>query len=96
MNKLEQITMVKDYGKIKIKLGEVMKEKNLTRHQLSKMTNTRFEVKTNGILVKLKELTVMFCHVFAMCLNVKLMILLNMNHKNISTFSTKVLIFLFC
>ena len=27
MNKLEQITMVKDYGKIKIKLGEVMKEK---------------------------------------------------------------------
>lgn len=60
MNKLEQITMVKDYGKIKIKLGEVMKEKNLTRYQLSKMTNTRFGVKTNGILVKLKELTVMF------------------------------------
>jgi len=44
MNKSEQITMVKDYGKIKIKLGEVMKEKNLTRYQLSKMTNTRFEV----------------------------------------------------
>ena len=32
------------YGKIKIKLREIMEEQELSRYQLSKMTSTRFEV----------------------------------------------------
>lgn len=44
MDKIKQITTVKDYGKIKIKLKKLMEERNLTRYQLSKLTSTRFEV----------------------------------------------------
>lgn len=44
MDDRKQITTVRNYGKIKIKLREIMDKKELTRYQLSKMTNTRFEV----------------------------------------------------
>ncbi|MBQ3136386.1 MAG: helix-turn-helix transcriptional regulator [Clostridia bacterium] len=44
MEKLNEITTTKDYGIIKIKLKEVLDEKSLTRYQLAKLTNTRFEV----------------------------------------------------
>ncbi len=44
MENLKEITTTKDYGIIKVKLKEVLDEKDLTRYQLSKLTNTRFEV----------------------------------------------------
>ena len=44
MNTIKPITQICEYGKIKIKLKEVMTAQNITRYQLSKLTNTRFEV----------------------------------------------------
>lgn len=44
MNDIKPITQICEYGKIKIKLRQVMDEKGITRNQLSKLTNTRFEV----------------------------------------------------
>ena len=44
MNEVKSATTICEYGKIKIKLRKIMEEKNLLRYQLSKITNTRFEV----------------------------------------------------
>ena len=44
MDNTKQISTACKYGIIKIKLRSVLEDKNLTRYQLSKMTNTRFEV----------------------------------------------------
>ena len=44
MNTTKQITTACAYGRIKIKLDDVLNERNLTRYQLSKMTGNRFEV----------------------------------------------------
>lgn len=44
MNNVKPITQICEYGKIIIKLRQVMDEKGITRYQLSKLTNTRFEV----------------------------------------------------
>lgn len=44
MNSYKPIATICEYGKIKIKLKEIMQERNLSRNQLAKLTNTRFEV----------------------------------------------------
>lgn len=44
MDKIKQIATICEYGKIKVNLKSLMEEKGLTRYQLAKITNTRFEV----------------------------------------------------
>ncbi len=44
MNDFKPVSTIQNYGEIKIKLRELMEEKGLTRYQLSRLTNTRFEV----------------------------------------------------
>lgn len=44
MNNIKSISTICEYGKIKIKLRELLEQKEISRYQLSKMTNTRFEV----------------------------------------------------
>ena len=47
MKDLKTIVTVCDYGKIKINLSSILKEKGISRNQLSKLTDTRFEVVNN-------------------------------------------------
>ena len=44
MKDLKTIVTVCDYGKIKINLSSILKEKGISRNQRSKLTDTRFEV----------------------------------------------------
>lgn len=44
MDSYKPIATICEYGKIRIKLKEIMQEKGLSRNQLAKLTNTRFEV----------------------------------------------------
>lgn len=44
LDETKRIVTVCDYGKIVIKLRVLMEKRKITRYQLSKMTNTRFEV----------------------------------------------------
>lgn len=44
MSDIKPIATVCDYGKIKIRLKEIMDRKQISRNQLAKTTNTRFEV----------------------------------------------------
>lgn len=44
MKNLKPVVTVCDYGKIKIKLSDILEEKGISRNQLSKLTDTRFEV----------------------------------------------------
>ena len=44
MEELKPVSSIQDYGKIKIKLKDIMEQKSITRYQLSRLTNTRFEV----------------------------------------------------
>lgn len=41
---INSLLLIKDYGKITIKLKELMDEHNITRNQLAIMINSRFEV----------------------------------------------------
>ncbi len=41
---INSLLLIKDYGKIRIKLKELMDEHNITRNQLANMINSRFEV----------------------------------------------------
>lgn len=41
---INSLLLIKDYGKITIKLKELMDEHNITRNQLANMINSRFEV----------------------------------------------------
>lgn len=40
----KMVVTINDYGKISICLKEVMERKNITRYNLAKASNTRFEV----------------------------------------------------
>lgn len=44
MKDLKPIVTVCNYGKIKINLSTLLEEKGISRNQLSKLTDTRFEV----------------------------------------------------
>lgn len=44
MDKIKQIATICEYGKITVNLKSLMDEKGLSRYQLAKITNTRFEV----------------------------------------------------
>lgn len=44
MKDLKPIVTVCNYGKIKINLSAILEEKEISRNQLSKLTDTRFEV----------------------------------------------------
>jgi putative transcriptional regulator len=44
MNEYNTIVTLQDYGKIKIKLNEVIQAKRITRNKLATLTNVRFEV----------------------------------------------------
>ena len=67
MNDLRQISTICNYGKIIIKLKAVMDSRNITRYQLSKMTNTRFEVVNkwyNGEVERIdSDVLARFCYV---------------------------------
>lgn len=67
MSDIKSVTTMCEYGKIKIKLCNIMTEKNLTRYQLSKMTNTRFEVVNkwyNGEVERIdSDVLARFCYV---------------------------------
>lgn len=41
---INSLLLIKDYGKITIKLKELMDEHEITRNQLANMINSRFEV----------------------------------------------------
>ena len=41
---MNSLLLIKDYGKITVKLKELMDEHNITRNQLANMINSRFEV----------------------------------------------------
>ena len=40
----KSVMAMKEYGKIQIRLKEIMDKKNITRNHLAKSLNTRFEV----------------------------------------------------
>lgn len=44
MSDIKPIATVCDYGKIKTRLKDIMDRKQISRNQLAKTTNTRFEV----------------------------------------------------
>lgn len=44
MNDFNSIMDIKQYGKIKIKLSEVMDEKGITRNKLKTLTGTKYDV----------------------------------------------------
>lgn len=44
MNHIKPIVTLCEYGKIKINLRSVMDKNGITRNQLAKLTDTRFEV----------------------------------------------------
>ena len=44
MSNSKSVVSMKEYGKIKIQLKEIMDKKNITRNHLAKALNTRFEV----------------------------------------------------
>lgn len=44
MSNIKPVAKICEYGEIKIKLKNIMDTKKITRNQLSRLTNTRFEV----------------------------------------------------
>lgn len=44
MSENKSIVSINDYGKIKLHLNELIKEKGMNRNSLAKAVNTRFEV----------------------------------------------------
>ena len=40
----DSVSLIKNYGKINLKLKELMDRKNITRNHLARAVNTRFEV----------------------------------------------------
>ena len=44
MNEYNGIVTVKDYGKVIVKLSEVLAEKNMTRNKLRTLTGIKYEV----------------------------------------------------
>lgn len=44
MSNSKSVVSMKEYGKVKIQLKEIMGKKNITRNHLAKALNTRFEV----------------------------------------------------
>jgi len=44
MPKDDSIVLIKNYGKINLKLKEVMQSRNITRNYLARAVHTRFEV----------------------------------------------------
>lgn len=43
-DELTGIVLIKDYGYIKIKLAELLQEKNITRNKLSSLTGVKYDV----------------------------------------------------
>lgn len=44
MKYTKSVITIKDYGRIEIRLKDIMESKNITRNYLAKASNTRFEV----------------------------------------------------
>ena len=44
MNEYKTVVTLQDYGRINIKLNEVIHENGITRNKLANLTNVRFEV----------------------------------------------------
>ncbi len=44
MSEIKSITIIREYGNVKIKLKKIIDKKGITRSRLSKATGTRFEV----------------------------------------------------
>lgn len=44
MKNLKPVLEIQDYGKVEIQLRQVLEKRGITRNQLARLTNTRFEV----------------------------------------------------
>lgn len=44
MDELRSVVNIKSYGRIAVRLKEIMEEKGITRYRLAKLADTRFEV----------------------------------------------------
>ena len=44
MQELNGLIMLKDYGRVKVKLNEVLDKKNITRNKLKTLTGIKYEV----------------------------------------------------
>ncbi|MBE6881258.1 MAG: helix-turn-helix transcriptional regulator [Ruminococcaceae bacterium] len=44
MNDSKTVISIKEYGKIELRLNEILEEREIKRYHLAKITNTRFEV----------------------------------------------------
>lgn len=44
MKKIKPVAEIQDYGKIDIRLREIMEKQGISRNQLARLTSTRFEV----------------------------------------------------
>ena len=44
MDELRSVVNIKSYGRITVRLKEIMEEKGITRYRLAKLADTRFEV----------------------------------------------------
>ena len=44
MNNSKSVVTIKEYGKVSIHLKEIMDSKHITRNNLARVSNTRFEV----------------------------------------------------
>lgn len=66
MKNLRPIIAVQNYGKIEIHLRSIMEREGITRNQLARLTNTRFEVVDkwyNGDIERLDtDILARFCY----------------------------------
>ncbi len=61
----KSVVTVNEYGKIQLRLKEIMEKKKMTRNYLARATNTRFEVKWYNNEVEKMDLDILarICYV---------------------------------
>lgn len=66
MSGVRSIATIQKYGRIKLHLKKIMDEKNVTRNQLARLTDTRFEVVNkwyNGTVERIdSDILARFCY----------------------------------
>lgn len=66
MSGVKSIATIQKYGRIKLHLKQIMDEKNVTRNQLARLTDTRFEVVNkwyNGTVERIDaDILARFCY----------------------------------
>ena len=73
MSNIKSISTINNYGKIEIHLKDIMDSKNITRNQLARLTDTRFEVVNkwyNGTVERIdSDILARFCYCLDCCVN---------------------------